>query len=92
MPKTAVGLFQHPGVVDEVVREIEALGFPRNEVRTLGEPFSFDATGVMSFPRLEFEVDLIRELKRIGATSGSAGVCRRTAARRGTGPHHRFGR
>jgi hypothetical protein len=72
MPKTAVGLFQHPGVVDEVVREIEALGFPRNEVRTLGEPLSFDVTGVMSFPRLDFEVDLIRELTRIGATQAEA--------------------
>ena len=35
MPKTAVGLFEKPGLVDEVVREIEALGFPRKEVRTL---------------------------------------------------------
>ena len=72
MPKTAVGLFQHPGVVDDVVREIEALGFPRSEVRTLGEPSSFDVTGVMSFPRLDFEVDLIRELTRIGATKAEA--------------------
>jgi hypothetical protein len=72
MPKTAVGLFEHPGVVDDVVREIESLGFPRNEVRTLEEPATFEITGVMSFPRLEFEDDLIRELARIGATKAEA--------------------
>ncbi len=32
------------------------------------EPTSFEVTGVMSFPRLDFEVDLSRELTRIGAT------------------------
>jgi hypothetical protein len=68
MPKTAVGLFENPGLVDGVVREIEALGFPRKEVRTLTEPATFEVTGVMSFPRLDFEVDLVRELTRIGAT------------------------
>jgi hypothetical protein len=72
MPKTAVGLFENPGVVDDVVHEIEALGFPRNEVRTLEEPVSFDVTGVMSFPRLDFEVHLNRELTRIGATQAEA--------------------
>ena len=68
MPKTVVGLFENPGLVDDVVREIEALGFPRKEVRALTEPATFEVTGVMSFPRLDFEVDLTRELTRIGAT------------------------
>jgi hypothetical protein len=72
MPKTVVGLFENPGVVDGVVREIEALGFPRKEVRTLAEPATFEVTGVMSFPRLDFEVDLIRELTRIGATKAES--------------------
>ena len=48
MPKTTVGLFEHPGLVDDVVREIESLGFPRNEVRNLKEPAAFEVTGVMS--------------------------------------------
>jgi hypothetical protein len=74
MPNTAVGLFKNPDVVDEVVREIEALGFPRNEIRTLGEPANFDVTGVMSFPRFEFEADLTRELTRIGTTKEEAQV------------------
>jgi hypothetical protein len=69
MPKTVVGLFENPVVVEDAVREIEALGFPRQEVRTLQEPANFAVTGVMSFPRLDFETDLSRELKRIGATA-----------------------
>jgi len=72
MPKTAVGLFENPGLVDSVVREIEALGFPRKEVRTLAEPATFEVTGVMSFPRLDFEVELTRELTRIGATKAES--------------------
>ena len=68
MPKTVVGLFANPGLVDDIVRDIEALGFPRKEVRSLEEPTTFIVTGVMSFPRLDFEVDLVRELTRIGAT------------------------
>jgi hypothetical protein len=72
MPKTAVGLFENPRLVDEVVSEIETLGFPRKEVRTLEEPATFEVTGVMSFPRLDFEVELNRELTRIGATEAEA--------------------
>jgi len=69
MPKTVVGLFENAGLVDDVVREIEALGFARQEIRTLKEPKTFEVTGVMSFPRIDYEVDLSRELVRIGATT-----------------------
>ena len=72
MPKTAVGLFENAEHVDDIVREIEDLGFPRKEVRTLKEPTTFDVTGVMSFPRLDFEVDSIRALTRIGATKAES--------------------
>jgi len=71
MPKTAVGLFKSH-VVDDVVREIETLGIPRNEVRIVGEPATFEVSGLMSFARLEFEVELARELTRIGATTAEA--------------------
>ncbi len=74
MPKTAVGLFENPDRVNDVVREIEALGFPRKEVRTLEEPANFEVTGVMSFPRLDFEAGLIRELARIGTTKEESQV------------------
>jgi hypothetical protein len=68
MPKTAVGLFKNPDLVADVVRAIAALGFPRNEVRTLEEPETFEVTGVMSFARLDFEAHLSRALTKIGAT------------------------
>jgi hypothetical protein len=74
MPKTAVGLFKHPDIVEDVVREIEALGFPRNEIRRLDEPAFFEVTGVMSFSRSEFESDLDRELTRIGTTKAEAQI------------------
>jgi len=60
--------------MDGVVHQIEALGVPRKEVRTLTEPATFEITGVMSFPRLDFEVDLSRELARIGATKAESEV------------------
>lgn len=66
MPKTAVGLFENRSVVDDVVREIESLGLPRHEVRTLSEPLDLGITGVMSIPRIDFEVDLFRELTKMG--------------------------
>ena len=68
MPKTVVGLFENAGIVAQTVREIEALGFPLQEVRSVKEPAGFDVTGVMSFPRLDFEVELSRDLTKIGAT------------------------
>ncbi len=74
MPKTAVGLFDNAAAVEDVVGEIERLGFPRQDVRTLEEPGDFEVTGVMSFPRLDFEVELRRELARIGASEGEAQV------------------
>lgn len=72
MPKTTVGLFRHPAEVETVVREIEALGFPRQEIRVVDEPKTFDVTGVMSFARLDYEVELMRELNRIGASKAEA--------------------
>ncbi len=74
MPKTAVGLFGSAAAVEDVVSEIERLGFPRQEVRTLREPGDFEVTGVMSFPRLDFEVELRRELARIGTTESEAQI------------------
>ena len=66
MPKTALGLFENPHGVEDIIREVEALGLPRSEIRTLAEPATFEITSQMSFPRLDFEVDLRRELTRFG--------------------------
>ncbi len=69
---TVVGLFRNADSVEEVVREIEARGLSRNEVRVLEEPESFEVSGIMSFPRLDFEVDLARALMLIGASEAEA--------------------
>jgi len=68
MSKTAVGLFENPGVADQVVHDLEASGFPRNDVRVLSEPMDMPVTGVMSTPHNDFQVELNRDLRKIGAT------------------------
>ena len=72
MAKTAVGLFENPGSVDEVVRELKASGIPQKDGRVLGEPREMAGGGVMSTPHTDFEVDLIRDLKAIGAAEADA--------------------
>ncbi len=72
MAKTAVGLFENPGSVDEVVRELKASGIPQKDVRVLREPREMAGSGVMSTPHTDFEVDLIRDLRAIGAAEADA--------------------
>ncbi|MGA2234987.1 MAG: hypothetical protein ABSG23_05890 [Terriglobales bacterium] len=72
MAKTAVGLFQNPGSVDEVVRELKASGFAQKDVRVLREPREMAGSGVMSTPHTDFEVDLTRDLMAIGASEADA--------------------
>jgi hypothetical protein len=72
MSKTAVGLFHSPSVADQVVQDLDASAFPRNEIRILGEPRDMSVSGAMSTPRLDFEVGLSRELEAIGATADEA--------------------
>jgi hypothetical protein len=68
MSKTAVGLFQHPGVAQQVVHDLDASAFPGNEIRILGEPREMSGDGLTSTPRTDFEVGLNRDLTAIGAT------------------------
>jgi hypothetical protein len=72
MSKTAVGLFENPGLADQVVRELEASGFPRNDVRILSESLDMAGSGVMGIPNIDFEVSLNRELRTIGASGPEA--------------------
>jgi len=72
MAKTAVGLFENPASVDEVVRDLEASGFPRKDVRVLGEPREMAGSGVMSTPHTDFEVGLIRDLTAFGVVEADA--------------------
>jgi hypothetical protein len=72
MSKTAVGLFKNPGVADQVVHDLDASGFPRGEVRRLGEDRDMGDTGMMGTPHTDFAVGLDRELRRIGASDPEA--------------------
>jgi hypothetical protein len=67
MSKTAVGLFENPGVADRVVSDLDACAFPRNEIRVLTEPLDMPGAGVTSIPHVDFEVGLGRDLQAIGA-------------------------
>jgi hypothetical protein len=66
MAKTAVGLFENPGSVEEVVRELKASGIPQKDVRVLREPREMASSGLMSTPHTDFEVGLVRDLRAFG--------------------------
>jgi len=70
--KTAVGLFANTKLVNQVIGEIETIGLPRNHIRSVGEPLDFAVTGVMEIAHIDFELELMRELKRIGTTKTEA--------------------
>ena len=72
MAKTAVGLFENRNSVDDVVRALEADGFGAEDVRILSEPVDMTISGVMSTPRVDFEVELTRDLRAMGATDAHA--------------------
>ena len=72
MSRTAIGLFENPSSVDEVVRDLEASGFPRNDVRVLGEPREMAGSGLLSTPHTDFEVGLIRDLTAFGVIEADA--------------------
>jgi hypothetical protein len=72
MSKTAVGLFENSGLADEVVRDLEASGFLRNDVRVLSEPLEMAGSGLMSTPHSDFEVALTRDLTAFGVLEADA--------------------
>ena len=72
MTKTAVGLFENSGLADEVVRDLEATGFLRTDVRILKEPLEMAGSGLMSTPHTDFEVGLTRDLTAFGVLEGDA--------------------
>ncbi len=72
MAKTAVGLFENPASVDEVVRDLEASGILSKDVRVLGEPREMAGSGVMSIPHTDFEVGLTRDLTAFGVVEADA--------------------
>jgi hypothetical protein len=72
MSKTAVGLFENSGMADQVARDLEASGFPENDVRILRESLDLKGSGVMGIPNIDFEVSLNRDLRKIGASGPEA--------------------
>ena len=72
MPKTAVGLFENPDLADQVVRDLEASGFPEKDVRILSESLDMPSSGAMGIPNIDFEVSLDRDLRTIGASGPEA--------------------
>ena len=72
MTKTAVGLFENSELADEVVRDLEATGFLRTDVRILKEPLEMAGSGLMSTPHTDFKVELTRDLTAFGVLEGEA--------------------
>lgn len=72
MSKTAVGLFENSGLATEVVHDLEASGFPRDDIRMLSEPLDMAVAGAMGTPHHDFQVALNRDLRTIGATEPEA--------------------
>ena len=72
MSKTAVGLFENPDLADQVVRDLEARGFPEKDVRILSESLDMPSSGAMGIPNIDFEVSLNRDLRKIGASGPEA--------------------
>jgi hypothetical protein len=65
-------LFENSGSANEVVRDLEAGGFPKNDVRVLGEPREMAGSGLMSTPHTDFEVGLVRDLTAFGVIEADA--------------------
>lgn len=72
MAKAAVGLFENFDLAGEIVNDLEAGGFARNDIRVLSEPREMTGSGLMSIAHTDFEVDLVRELRSIGAAEADA--------------------
>jgi hypothetical protein len=72
MAKTVVGFFENSELASEVVRDLVANGFLKNDVRVLGEPREMAGSGLMSTPRTDFEVGLVRDLTAFGVVAADA--------------------
>lgn len=90
MAKTAVGLFENSELASEVVLDLVANGFFKNDVRVLGEPREMAGGGLMSTPHrsgVDSGSDRVR-----GRRSRRGRLRSRNPARKGHGLCHRCGR
>lgn len=74
MTQTAVGLFKNARLAEETVRELEAAGMGKTDIRVLAEPRYMPVTGVLSTPGADFCADLHQDLKTMGATEPEAEI------------------
>jgi hypothetical protein len=65
-------LFENASVAEQVVHDLGANSFSRNDIRVLQEPLDMPVTGTVSLPHTDFQVRLELELKAIGATTPEA--------------------
>lgn len=72
MARAVVGLFLDRRAADDVIRELEGGGFARQDIRVVGEALGMTEPGAMSIAHTDFEVDMIRVLRSIGASEGDA--------------------
>jgi hypothetical protein len=72
MTRTAVGLFEDQTSVGEVIRDLEAGGFSREDVRVLSEPLEMAGRGLRSTAHQDFEVDLNWDLRVFGVIEADA--------------------
>jgi hypothetical protein len=61
-----------PGIGGRGRQQARANGFARQDIRVVGEALGMTEAGAMSIAHTDFEVDLIRELKSIGAGEDDA--------------------
>lgn len=72
MARTAIGLFLDRSLVGDLIRGLEANGFAQQDIRVVGEALGMTDAGAMSIAHTDFEVNLIRKLRSIGASEDDA--------------------
>lgn len=85
MPKMAIGLFENPEVARQVRSDLETCGCTPRDIRIIAEPVAMndsDPNPGMSTPHTDFEVELVRELMRMGVERSEA-MAYREGVRRG---------
>ncbi len=85
MPKMAIGLFETPELARKVRSDLEKCGCAATDIRIVTEPVAMDnseSNTAMSTPHTDFEVELVRQLTRMGVERSEA-MAYREGVRRG---------
>lgn len=86
MPRIAIGLFEDPTVAKNLVATLERTGVDRGSIRMIAEPIAMtdnEANPGMSLTHTEFELDLIRDLMKMGVQRREAQAYREGVRRGG---------